>query len=386
MTQARSQQEYYEIGKNQIQTTVPELTDFNDGSINDIILGTVATLTQEITRLLLDRFKKTYLNSAEGTDLEYLATDHFGDSFARPEAQKAVGVVTFERPNDLAGDCIILEGSIVKTTADANGESERFETLAEVTMTGTSINASVRAITAGVAGNSEATDINVIETALTDATITVENALAMSGGAAEEDDAEYRETIKTLITSIKGSTKAAIEAAAKGVSGIEQATAHEFQTTVIEWDEGGGTPVGTAFEISNVKLYVADVNGVASDALIDLVTTAVDEVRSVGVLIEAISAIASIINWTASITLNPAGPNYATLQTDTTMIVNSMIDYIEDFPIGQDFVRADAEAAMLAIWGAAGTNDLTAYSTTVPSGDITHANNEKAITGTIATG
>jgi len=386
MTQARSQQEYYDIGKNQIQVTVPELTDFNDGSINDIILGTVATLTQEVTRLLLDRFKKTYFNSAEGTDLEYLATDHFGDGFARPDAQKAVGIVTFSRPNDLAGDCTILEGTIVKTTADANGESQRFETLSEVTMTGTEISASVRAITAGVAGNVSATTINVIETALTDATITVSNTGAMSGGAAEEDDAEYRETIKTLITSVRGSTKSAIEAAAKSVSGIEKATAHEFQVTVKEWDAGAGATVGESFEIANVKLYVADVNGVASDALIDLVDDAVDEVRAVGVRIETISAVASTINWTASITLNPAGPNYATLQSDTTLIVNSMIDYIEDFPIGQDFVRADAEAAILATWGPAGTNDLTDFSTTIPSGDISHASNEKAITGTIATG
>ncbi len=383
MTTPRSQQEYYNIGKNEIQTTLPELTDFNDGSINDIILGTASVLAQEITRLVLDRFKKTYLNSSEGDDLEYLATDHFGDTFSRPAAQKAVGIVKFSRPDALAGDCVIGTSVIVKTAADANGESQRFQVTSEVTLAGTEINASVEAISAGVAGNVEIDECSTIETALTDSSIIVTNEDAFSGGSEEEDDAEYRETIRRLIQELKGATLDAVRAAALNVSGVEQATAKEFIQTVKEWN--GAATVGEAFNIPHVMLYVADANGVANDALIALVVLAVEAVRACGVYIQVLSAIAQNLNWTASITLDPSGPNYATLQSDTTMIVNSMTEYIEDLPIGTTFSRALADAAMLAIWGPAGTGDLTAFTTTSPSGDVDPADNEKFIPNTIET-
>lgn len=386
MTTPRTQKEYYDIGKNEAQSRVPELTDFNEGSINDIIIGIPSVMAQEITRLLLDKFKKTMFASATENDLETLATDRFGNNFARPEAQKALGVVKFERPNADAGDCVIGLGTVVKTPLDANGNSQRFETLSAVTMTGLEISASVQAIDAGLSGNVDADEVTVIETVLTDPTITVNNDDAFSGGAEEETDAEYRETITRLIEALKGATLASIESAALNVAGIEYATAREFKTIVKEWDEANGITIGDAFNISNVKLYVADINGVASDALIDLVETAIEEVRAAGVVIAVLSAVAQSVNWTASITLDPGGPNYATLQSDTTMIENTMREYIEGLAIGDDFVRATANAAMLAIWGPAGTGDITAFTTSVPSGDIEMDSNEKAIPGSITIG
>jgi hypothetical protein len=49
----RSFQELYDIYKNRVQALDPELTDFSDGSINDILAGSTSTLVQELTRLLL---------------------------------------------------------------------------------------------------------------------------------------------------------------------------------------------------------------------------------------------------------------------------------------------------------------------------------------------
>jgi uncharacterized phage protein gp47/JayE len=385
MTTPRSQKEYYDIGKNETQIRQPALTDFNDGSINDIIIGVPSVFAQEITRLLLDKFKKTMFASADNNDLENLAVDHFGDAFARPKAQKAIGIVKFSRPNALGGDVFIDAGSIVKTTIDANGNSQRYETLSAVTLVALEINASVRAMEAGIAGNVLADEINVVETSLTDPSIIVTNEEALSGGAEEEIDAEYRETIKRLIQQLAGATLDAIRSTVLNVSGVEYATAKEFITVVKEWDESGEVTIGDAFRIPRVKLYIADANGTANDALIDLVKTAVAGQRAAGVYIEIKGATAISLDWTANITLNPAGPNYATLQSDTTIITDSMRDYIENLDIGESFIRVYADAAIMALWGPSGTNDLTNFQTQAPAGDIDPSDTQKIIPGDIET-
>jgi hypothetical protein len=52
--------------------------------------------------------------------------------------------------------------------------------------------------------------------------------------------------------------------------------------------------------------------------------------------------------------------------------------------IGTDFIRADAEAYIMALWGPSGTDDLVDFSTTVPSGDVSVAANQKLIPNTMS--
>lgn len=393
MVQPRSQQELYDIFKTEVQLRAPELTDWEDGSINDAVAGASATAMHEVVRLLIDQFRKTFFNTANGPEvtgstdeLENLAVDHFGEDFARPAAQAAVGVVKFSRPDTSNGDVTIASGTVVKTPPNANGESQRYETSANVEMTGTEINASVEAVEAGTAGNVSAGEVTEIETALTDPTITVTNEEDFSGGAAEQDDATYRKTIKNLIQQIRGATKDAIEAKLLTVSGIVQATVIEFLQNVIEYDDDTGTTSGESFTIPRVKAYVADANGTANDALVELCQTAADEVRACGVRIDVYGATAVNLTWKAQLTLDPGGPNYATLVNDTSMLEQTMTEYVQNLNIGDDFNRSLADAAMLAIWGPAGTGDLVALSgfiTTTPSGNISADENERIIPDTI---
>lgn len=385
MTQARNLQELYDIYKNEVQAVKPELTDFQDGSNNDILAGATALLAQEIQRLLIDRFKKTYFQGAVGDDLETLAVDHFGDSFARPAASPAVGVVTFSRPDISAGDVTIAAGTIVKTSPDANGQSQRFSVTFGVLLTGTTINASVEAVDAGLAGNVGAGDINVIETALTDPTVTVTNADETSGGEEIPNDADYRDFIERNIQALAGATKTAIQATALNVAGVETASPIEFIQTVIEWDDASDLPIGEAFKISRTKLYVADANGSANDALIANVEAAIDQVRACGVFIEVLGAVAVSFDWNASLTLDSGGPNFAALQADPQPIIDTMISYIQDLDIGTGFNRNLAKAAVMAVWGPAGSGDLTNFVTNTPSGDVDVDENEKLIPGTIGT-
>lgn len=380
----------YEIYRQEAENNASDLTDWNEGSINDILAGAVSTSVNEAILILLDQFKKTFFDSAGGPeetggpdDLEVLAVDHFGDDFARPAAQKAVGVVAFSRATNGAGDCVIPAGTVVKTAVDANGNSQSFGTILEVTLTGLTINASVEAVTAGIAGNVDSGEISVIESTLTDPSVTVNNADETSGGSEEYDTATYREWLKNKIKTLSGATKEAVEATALTVPGIVSANAIEFLQYVIEWDIGLEAPVGDYFGIPRVKLYVADANGTANDALVDNVEAAILVVRAAGVRIEVIGATAVSINWTANITLNPGGPNYAGLSADPSPIEDTMRKYVQDLLIGADFNRMLADYEMLLIWGPSGTNDLTDFVTSLPSGNISIAETEKPIPNTI---
>jgi len=391
MPNLKSTQDYLAIAVAEVKSQASELTDFYEGSINDIILGAFLTAVEEAVAVTVSEFKKTFFDTASGPevtggvdDLENLAVDHFGSDFARPAAQKATGVVTFSRANTAAGNVTIAAGTVVKTPPDANGETQSFEVISGVTLTGTEISASVRAVVAGTPGNVEADTVTVIESTLTDPSVTVNNAAAMSGGAAEQTDALYRQTIKNQLLQLRGATKSSIEAKAKTVSGVEQATALESLQTVIEYDPSDGSTSGGHFQVARARLYIADANGTANAALVDLVEAAIESVRALGVRVDVIGATAVSLDWTASITLNPAGPNYGTLQTDASDIEQSMTQYVQELAIGADFDRAAARTAILAQWGPAGSNDLTDFVISVPSGDVATASNEKLTPGTIS--
>lgn len=383
MAEPRSFDELYEIYKNEAQVREATLTDFSDGSINDVLAGSSSALAQELTRLILDKFKKTFFQGSEGDDLEFLATDHFGSTFARPDATKSIGIVTFSRSSTAAGNVLIDTGTIVKTAADANGETQRFSVILPVTMTGLSINASVEAVVEGAKGDVGVGDISVIETALTDPTVTVTNADATSGGEPEQDDPTYRDTILKLIQGLKGATKEAILATTLNVPGVVTATAQEFIQTVIEWNEATSMSIGDAFKIARTKLYIADANGTANDALITNVRNELFLVRACGVFIDILGASATSFDWDATITLNGSGPNFATLSSDPQMIIDSMTSYIQDLAIGGNFNRNIARAYIMAIWGPSGSNDLTDFVTNTPTGDVSVTENEKLIPGSI---
>jgi len=389
-TQVPSQQELYDLFKNEVQARNPDLTDFEDGSKLDSLGGGFSTAGQEVTKLIIDQFAKTFFATSNGPevtggpdDLELLATDHFGTSFARPPAAPAVGVANFSRPTTGAGNVSILAGTIVKTKKNANGVEQSFATISNVTMTGLTINASVQASVAGADGNVGIGQVIVIQTALTDPTVVVTNAAIFSGGEQEDTDAEYREFIRNKIETLRGATKAAIEAAALNVPGIETATAIEDSIAVREWDIATSTNVGTYFRIPRVRLFVADINGVASLALINLVDAAVLVIRACGVKVETISAVALSINWSASIVLNPSGPSFTEFASDPQRIIDSMAQYLRDRPIGTGFDKGLAKLAIMAIWGPSGTNDLTDFNTSVPVGNVSATATDKIIPGTV---
>lgn len=385
-TSVKTQQELYDTYKNEVLALAPDFTDFSEGSLHDILAGAMSVAMNEVQELIISEFSKTFFSLASGSDLDRLAVDHFGDTFARPEAIGSTGAVTFSRANTSAGNVTIPIGTIVKTLKNANGEEIRFQTTEEVVMIGLSIIALVESINTGKSSNVNANKITVLESSLTDSSITVSNASATAGGIDTYTDAEYRDFITQKILSLAGATELAIKGSAKSVSGVKFAEVVTEDRTVIDYDIGtSAIEVGASyFRIPYPVLYIADQDGNSSQLLIDAVKLAVFNTKACGVKIDVKGAVPVSINWTASITLNPLGPNYTELQSDTTKIIDSMKEYInKELAIGESFSKINANAYIMSIWGSSGTGDLSNFSSSVPSGDVTVLANQKLISGTI---
>lgn len=61
-----------------------------------------------------------------------------------------------------------------------------------------------------------------------------------------------------------------------------------------------------------------------------------------------------------------------------------MAQYISNLEVGDDFIRTTARAAIMAIWGPSGTNDITDFITSVPSGDVSTSSTQKLVPGTVS--
>ena len=230
-TRVYTQQEIYNIIKTAIEIRDSDYSDFNDGSMLDILSGAFSIGANEVLELIISEFKKTYFETAHGPevtgnvdDLQNLAVDRYGEDFSRPAAVSATTDVIFSRPNTDEGNVNIPSGTVVKTEKDSSGEEVLFTTTEDVDLTGLSISAPVVASVAGSSGNVQALKITVIDSALTDSSVSVSNPSTAAGGANAQDDATYRETIRNLIQTLEGATKSAIEGAVLSLASVSIAT------------------------------------------------------------------------------------------------------------------------------------------------------------------
>lgn len=387
-TRVYTQQEIYNIIKTAIEIRDSDYSDFNDGSMLDILSGAFSIGANEVLELIISEFKKTYFETSHGPevtgdvdDLQNLAVDRYGDDFKRPSAVKSSTEVTFSRPNTDEGNVNIPSGTVVKTEKDSSGEEVLFVTTEEVDLIGLTISASVEASVAGASGNVQALKINVIDSPLTDSSVVVSNPATAAGGANAQDDATYRETIRNLIQTLEGATKSAVEGAILSLASVSIATLIERERIVIDYDIAGEQILAGSsfFRIPYPVAYVADENGASSQAMIDEVIETLKGVRACGVKIEVLGALAVSLNWDAAYTLNLSGPNFTELQSDFSKITDTMADYIRNLDIGDSFIRTEANNYILSIWGPSGTGDIDSFNTNSPVANVSVDSNQKII-------
>lgn len=184
---------------NTVRGLTTKITDFNVGGVTRTLLEAVA---QEIEEL----YYQTFIGLIEATEFIFLAFN-----FPRRPATKAVGTVTFSSALAVASDVIIPQGTIVRTADNIN-----FDTTQEVTLlqSTSSIDAPVRATTAGTEGNVDAGAIVEIATPVNFIT-GVTNAAATVGGDDDESREERRGRFAEFIASLSRATRIALEFAAK---------------------------------------------------------------------------------------------------------------------------------------------------------------------------
>lgn len=384
----RTIQEYIDIYRETVRSEAGDITDFSAGSIHDILSGAFAITLNEVAELVINEFRKTYFDTAQGADLEGLAVDHFGSNFARPVATAATVQLRFYRPNNNGGAVTINSGTVVSTEPDANGETISFETTAIGNLAATTpsnlaagardpsleVEVSARATTTGASTNAAQHALVVLETALTDSSIQVINDTMAAGGNDAQSDSDYRETIRGLIQGLAGATKKAIEGKLLAIPEIEHVNLIE-ENILVTPNSGGAS-----FRYPLPIAYLADINGNLSSSLMTKAQAEIDSVRACGVAVQIRAASVIQLDWTARITLLPDGPNFSELNSDPTRIINSMREYVDNtLRIGESFVRSVAEQYILNIWGAGGTNDINSFTTIVPTGDVAAGTEEKII-------
>lgn len=388
MATLRSADDLREVYVNAVKAADAEsakLTDFTDGSINDLMASAAGLIGSEVISVIVEQFNRTFIANTVGAAMDELVTDHFGDEFARLGAQKALAVVVLERPTTAEGNISIPIGTRFSTDPDENNESQIFESVIPEIMTGTELYLTVRAVEAGTAGNVEALTIVNIDDDLGDESLTVENPEAADGGAAAQTDAEYLEYLGKKINSLRGGTKASIRASLLAIPGIEKANPVTRFQKVINYNPVSETTEGEPYTIVNTIVYVAGASGNANAALLALAEDALDEEQAFGVNITVESATAQTINWKAQITLDYDGPNYAEFESNVDRIEETMREYIEGLQVGESFDRDAAKAYVLDRWGQDGTGDLAenGFSTISPTGNVQVTESVILIAGTI---
>ncbi len=376
----RTIQDYYEIYKTEVISQAGDLTDFNPGSMHDILAGTFVIAINEVAELLISEFRKTYFDTAEGGDLDSLAADHFGNRFARPQALRSTVTLTFSRNNTNLGDIIIPRGTVVRTATDAFGTSISFVTLEQVKLVSESIHVSAQSEDRGATQNVGANTLIEIDSALKDPDINVKNTHPSAGGTDSQTDFEYRETIRSLIGSLVGATKDAIEGVLRSVPEIANVALVETLIPVISYDIATqkATEGAQYFTYNKPVAYVSDIYGNSSDELLVKARDAIKSSRAAGVIINVLGASTKLVTWQAKLTFNASSPNYSGISADPKKIKESMIDYVNrKLAIGESFSRDDARDFILSLWGGPGTNDLSDFKTELPSGDVSVKADEK---------
>lgn len=330
-------------GKTEVQTRNPALSDWNQGSTLDAVIGGGAVIADEVLRLLLGRFAAQFVDTARGDDLDALAADRF--RLTRKAAAAAVGSLTFAQSGSAPDPVTVPAGTVCRATV--NGRSVSFETLSDVVVPALGGEAPARAqcTETGSAGNVDVDTITVVVDTIVGAVdLTVTNDERFVGGMAAELDPAFRDRIRRFFTTQRRGTVAALEAGALNVAGVSFVTISE---AFVAPEDGG-----------YVAVYVGDPDGRGNAALADAVEEELENWRSAGVEVRVEAAEREEIPLELTITIR-RGSDQGTL---AGLIRAAILAYTDNIGPGVTLylsqVTAAAHAASTAIRGV-GIDDPT---------------------------
>jgi len=344
----------YDAGASEVTSRNAELTDFNDGSALDAMIGGGAVLADEVLRGGIATFAAQFVDTATGADLDALALDRFG--LLRNAASAAVVTLTFTRGAS-TGVLTIPASTAVRGTV--SGVTVTFETDASTDMASADDEVDVLA-TCTVTGSTGNVAIGVLTTIVDaipgDATATVTNGERGAGGGAAESDDAFRDRIRRYFGTLSKATVSALETAAIGVAGVTFATV----------DESKMAPADGGY----VSVYVGDPDARGNAALAALASSAIVLVRAAGVDVRVVAAEREEIACTVVLYVR-SGADTSTLITASRAAILAYFDSLG--PSDTAYV-SQVEAAACSV-----SADVLGCAVSLPTADKVPSSSYKAI-------
>jgi uncharacterized phage protein gp47/JayE len=298
----------------------PTMVDVQ-GSDANLFVGSTSVMVDVVTKQLGYSINRTYLDGAEGDDLDRWAYDRYQET--RKGASAAVGSVRFYRATLTGGDGSIPIGTVLKSLL---GTEYITTTIASFGVNSYTAFASVRASQAGKAtevGENQITKFSNPGSAF-DPTIQVNNDSTTAGGEDAEDDDTFKLRLRNFWLTARRGVLSAIVQGATSVSGVVSAEAVEALSST-------GQPARL------VNLYIADSSGVASQELANSVYAALNDYRAGGIPVIISTSIPLIISIALALEFQ-AGVDSATL---TTQIKSSLYEFVNSLGVNQTLYLAD---------------------------------------------
>jgi uncharacterized phage protein gp47/JayE len=260
---APSFKDFADIGRAELLTSNLALLD---GDIAVMLNDGSAAMADHLAGNVSQRIRATYLDGARGNDLTLWADDRWGLQRHPPVA--ATGAVSFSRSDIGTPAVTIPAGTIVSTPRASNGAQYQFTTDEPLDFAfheGGTKTVNATAVDPGPESNVTGGMITVVVSTLGD-TFTVFNTFRFAGGNDEENDDDFRARIRVYPATLRRGTLSAIEYGALTIPSVRRAKAEETGAGII-------------------SLYVSDINGEFSSAMVTAVQNEIINWRPGGVIV-----------------------------------------------------------------------------------------------------
>ena len=258
------------------QASCAALTDLTAGSVTRALIEASASAALWVQYLVLQVMSMTRLATSTSTDVDSWVGD-FG--LTRLPGRAAVGTVTFASLAPSSQSAVIPVGAKVRTSdgsqtfsvvVDETNPAWSFSVYAYVRPVGTvSVDLPVQAATVGLAGNIQASTINLLGQTITGID-TCNNAAPFTTGVDAESDPALKVRFVNYINTRSRATLAAI---GNAIASVQQNLTYAIEESA---DATG------AYRAGYFTAVIDDGTGSPSTALIAAVSAAIDAVRPVG--------------------------------------------------------------------------------------------------------
>lgn len=356
-----------------IQGKATGLMDLTIGSVLRAVVEAYSTVVLWLEGLILQLLATTRAATCNGTDLDSFYADFY---FYRLAAVTASGLATFARFTATA-QAVVPVGAAVLTADGTQTYTVNLDTTnpaysaslgGYVLAIGvSSINVTVTAVNAGIAGNAQIGAISLINQPIPGVD-TVTNSAAFTNGVDAELDPAFRSRFQSYIASLSKATKASIGYV---IASLKQGITYTLTENV---NYGGAMQMGYFYAV------VDDGTGVPPGDLLSRAANAIETTRPFTSTYGVFAPVVLTANFALTI-VTAAGYDHA---ATATLVSTAISNYINTLPLGQSLPYS--KLTQIAYEASPGVTNVTGVTLNGGTSDITATAKQviKAGTGSVA--